>query len=114
MTVIDTYLQNVDPPQHAELVRVRGIVKSVAPDAEEVISYGMPVLKVNGKYLIGFASFKNHMSIFPGAKAVETLGHKIDGYRLSRGTIQFTLDKPLPEAIIIAAVNLRLREITNQ
>ena len=113
MTAIDTYMDNLDAPQRAELERVRKIAKLIAPEAQEVISYGMPVLQVHGKYLVGFAAFKDHMSIFPGAEAVEKLTPKLGDHKLSRGTIQFTLDKPLSEAIIKEAINIRLRGIAN-
>jgi uncharacterized protein YdhG (YjbR/CyaY superfamily) len=93
MTVIDEYLEKVSLPQRAELARVRQIVKQVVPDAEETISYGMPTLKYNNQYLIYFAAFKDHMSIFPG-------------------TIRFTADNPVPESTIKAIVINRLAIIS--
>ena len=111
MTAIDAYLEHVDPTQRTELERIRTIIRATVPDAEEVISYGIPVFQLRSKYLIGFAAFKHHMSLFPGAEAIETLKPKLTEYKLSRGTIQFTLDKPLSEAIIIQAIKIRLRSI---
>ncbi len=100
MSVIDDYLKNVAEPQKAELERVRQIIKQTVPEAEEVISYAMPGFKYKSKYLITFAAFKDHMSLFPGAEAIATLGKKLDGYKTSKGTVQFTLEKPLPEAVV--------------
>ncbi len=108
---IDTYLQKVDQPQRQELERVRKLIVQTAPDAEECITYGMPGFKYMGKYLIAFAAFKDHMSIFPGTEVVEALTPKLGHHKLSRGTIQFTLDKPLSEAIIKEAVRIRLNNI---
>lgn len=94
MSVIDDYLRDVSEPQRRELERVRRIVRDVAPpDAEEVLSYGMPTFDYMGKHLIHFAAFKNHMSIFPG-------------------TIRFTADSPVPKQVIVKIVQDRLAEIS--
>ena len=92
MTVIDDYLGTLDEPQRRELERVRAIVRGLAPDAEDVISYGMPTLDVGGKHVLHFAAFRNHMSIFPG-------------------TIRFTPEAPVPEAVVREIVERRLSEI---
>lgn len=92
MTVVDEYLKSVTPGQKQALERVRGIVKQMVPDVEEAISYGMPTFKYKGKYVVYFAAFKKHMSLFPG-------------------TLKFTEDKPLPEDVIREVVKDRLRAI---
>ncbi len=111
MIVIDEYLESTTPSQRAELEKIRQLVKQMVPDAEEVISYGIPTLKYKGKYLIHFAAFKNHMSVFPGPRT-EAIKDKLEGYKLGKGTIQFTEDKPLPESIIKELVRSRLAEIS--
>ncbi|HSW37711.1 MAG TPA: DUF1801 domain-containing protein [Candidatus Saccharimonadales bacterium] len=110
MSVIDDYLKEVEPAQRAELERIRQIVRKLVPEAEEVISYGMPAFKYKNKYFIFFAAFKNHMSVFPGAPV--KLKDKLKGYKLRKGTIQFTLDNPLPEALIKELVQSRLDDIS--
>jgi uncharacterized protein YdhG (YjbR/CyaY superfamily) len=105
MTVIDDYFAKVEPPQRKELERIRRIVKDVVPEAVEVISYGMPGFKYKGRYLVSFAAFKGHMSLFPGSAPVESFKKELSGYKLSKGTIQFTLDKPLPDDIIKAIIS---------
>ena len=62
---VDEYLNRIEPSQRKQFERVRKIVKKLVPEAEEVISYGIPTWKYRGKYLIYFAAFKNHMSIYP-------------------------------------------------
>lgn len=114
MSVIDDYLVKVNALQRKQLERIQKIVKKIAPDATETIGYGMPVFKYKGKYLIGFCEFKNHMSIFPGSEAIEGLKDKLDGYKLSKGTIQFTLDKPIPESIIKQLLLVRQKAITDK
>ncbi len=108
MSVIDEYLTNLNPVQKAGLERIRAIAKRIVPDAEEVIAYRMPVLKYKGAYLIGFAAFKDHLSIFPGEEPIRILEKKLNDFKLSKGTIQFTPDNPVPEPIIreIIAVSL--------
>lgn len=111
MSVIDTYLAEVAVPQRAELERVRAIIKQATPEAEEVITYGMPGFKYKKKYLIAFAPFKDHMSVFPGAAAAASMQEALKDYKQSKGTIQFTLEKPLPEAVIRELVAIRVNEI---
>ena len=112
MSVIDDYLKKVDSPQKEALERIRKIVSETAPEAVEVISYGMPAFKYEGKYLIGFAPFKNHMSIFPASDPIEALKEKLGEFKLSKGTIQFTIDKPVPQSIIKELVQLRVKNIS--
>lgn len=77
MSVIDDYLQSLDSSQKAALERVRIIIKDIVPNGEDTIGYGMPVIRYNGKYLIGFCAFKNHMSIFPGASPTAEIEPKL-------------------------------------
>jgi uncharacterized protein YdhG (YjbR/CyaY superfamily) len=113
MSVIDNYLEDVSSPQKRELERVRRIIISTVPEAEEVITYGMPGYKYKGKYLIAFAPFKNHMSIFPGTGAIVALKDKLTKFKLSKGTIQFTKENPIPEPTLKAIILNRIREIEN-
>ena len=114
MSMIDEYLSQVAPAQKAELERVRRIVNEVAPEATEGISYGIPAFKFKGKYLIGFAAFKDHMSIFPGAMPIDLLKNKLGSYTISKGTIQFTLENSLPEALIKEILTICLANILDE
>ena len=110
MSVIDDYLKSATPSQRVELERVREIVKRAVPEAEETVSYGIPTMTYRGKYLIYFAAYKHHMSIFGGLGAVED---KLEGFTLShKGTLQFTEDKPVPESVIKEIVLTRLAELS--
>lgn len=111
MTVIDNYLKDVPEPQKAALERVRKIVKQTVPEAEEVITYGVPGFKYKGKYLIAFASYKDHLSIFPGSAPIETMRSELANYKLSKGTVQFTLDNPMPETTLKEIIKLCLLAI---
>lgn len=114
MSVIDEYLQNVSSPQKEELERVRAIVQQTVPDAEEVISYGMPGFKYQKKYLVTFGAFKDHMSIFPGAWPTEAVKEQLSSFQTSKGTIQFTVEHPLPEALIKELVLLSVKKISGE
>lgn len=100
MTVIDDYLATVEEPEQGKLEEVRKIIKQVVPEAQEVITYGMPGFKYKGKYLISFAAFKDHMSIFPGAEPVEEYKDRMKDFKVSKGTIQFTLEHPIPDDLL--------------
>lgn len=113
MNEVNEYLHALSAPQRAELERVRQAIRSAAPKADEVMTYGMPGFKYKGKYLISYAGFKNHMSIFPGSEATEALKLKLSDYKLSKGTIQFTADNPLPESVIQEIVKLGIARINS-
>ncbi len=110
MSAIDDYLANVPDEQKVALERVRTIARQAIPEPEETISYGMPTLKYKGKYVLAFAPFKDHMSIFPGAWP-DTFKNKLQNFKTSRGTIQFTLEKQIPENIITDLVSVRVKDI---
>jgi len=112
MSVIDDYLKKIDPPERAELERIRSIVKQMVPDAEEVIAYGMPGFKYRGKYLLGYNALKDHLSLFPTSEPIEQLAGKLSDFKLSRGTIRFQLDHPIPEDLIKEIVAIRLKAIS--
>ncbi len=113
MSAIDDYLSKIDPVKKAELERIRSIVKKTAPETEEVISYGMPGFKYRGKYLLGYAAFRDHLSLFPTSQPVEMFKDQLVDYQLSKGTIQFTLERPLPEMLIRKIVLSRVKAINS-
>jgi uncharacterized protein YdhG (YjbR/CyaY superfamily) len=114
MSVIEDYLKNVDEPKKSELARVSALIAKAVPDAVEVITYGMPGYKYKDKYLISFGAFKNHMSIFPGANATTELEKELAAYRQSKGTLQFTIEKPLSDDVITKLALLCKARIDNK
>ncbi len=114
MSVIDEYLKNIPEPQKAELERIRQIVHKAVPDAVEVMTYGMPGFKYENKYLVAFNALKDHLSLFPAAAPIEALRDKLGDYSLSKGTIRFTLDNPLPEALIKEILLVRVGDISKK
>jgi uncharacterized protein YdhG (YjbR/CyaY superfamily) len=114
MSVIDDYLEKYDDPERAELEKIRSIVKAIVPDAEEVMTYGMPGFKYNGKYLIAFSVFKDHLGLFPASGPVEAHKDKLVNFKTSKGGIQFTPQKPIPESLIREILLTRLAEMKQQ
>lgn len=82
----------------AALEDLRSLIREELPDAEERISYGMPTYKLKGN-ICHFASFSKHCSFFPGGVALD-YAEELIGYKVSKGTIQFTPDKPLNPDLI--------------
>ena len=108
---VDEFLTQFSESQRAELERIRHIVVQTVPDAQELISYCMPSFKYKGKYLVGYRAYKKHLSLFPAAAPIEALKDKLTSFKISKGTIQFTLDHPIPEALIKELVLHRLADI---
>ena len=107
---VDDYLAAVPEPARSTLERVRAAIRSVMPaEATEVISYGIPAFKYNGP-LVWFAAFSSHCSLFPGASVIEAFKTELKGYKISKGTIHFPVDKPLPAALVKKMVKARLAE----
>ncbi len=102
---VDDYLAQLPEGQRLALQRVRDIVLDALPGCEEVMSYGMPTYKVDGKQVLNMAAFKNHLSLFGN---VEAFADELADFMMSgRGTVQFTQDKPVPEKVIRAILASR-------
>ncbi len=110
---IDEYINAQDKEQQLALQQFRKIIKTAAPQAEEVISYGMPAFKFHD-VLVYFAAAKKHYGFYPTSKPIEVFKDKLKPYKTSKGAIQFPADKPLPEKLITEIVKYRLKEILNK
>ena len=111
MKEVDQYLNSLEPAQAEALRHIRSIALTTAPEAEEAMSYGMPGLRYKGKYLVTYAAFKDHLSVFPGSQAIENLKSQLTNYKLSKGTIQFTLENPLPGQLVKDIIRLGIQRI---
>lgn len=107
---VDEYLATVNPDQRSALQRLRKTIQAAVPKAEECISYGIPAFRLNGKFLVGLGAATKHCSFYPGA-VVATLGVDLKGYDISKGTIRFQPDKPLPSALVRRLVKARVSRI---
>ena len=109
-TTIDEYLATFPPDVQEKLKGIRALIRRTAPDAEEAIRYGIPTFRQNGSNLVHFAAFKDHLSFFPTASGVEVFRKELSSYHMSKGTIQFPLDKPVPYDLVERIVRFRVEE----
>ncbi len=107
---VDDYLARVPDESRATLEKLRKTIKSTAPKAVEVISYGVPTFKLDGRMLVSYAAFKNHCSFFPGAAPIKAHEADLKSYETSKGTIRFPTNKPLPASLVKKLVKARLEE----
>ena len=101
LAAVEAYLARVPEPARTTLEKMRATIRAAAPkEATEAIGYGMPTFRYKGA-LVGYAAFKSHCSFFPlGFAAIEQFSDELEGFRTSKGTIQFAMDKPLPAALV--------------
>lgn len=104
------YLAAQPPKVRKSLQAIRGIVRSLAPGAVEVFSYGIPGFRLEGKPLVWYAAWKEHLSLYPiGGDLVRSL--KVEGYKTAKGTIQLPLAEPLPTALVKRLVKARIAQL---
>ena len=107
---VGAYLAKLSPDKRAALKKLRAAIKAVAPRAEDCISYGIPAVRLDGRWLVGYGAWKNHCSFFPGAHPIARYKKELKKYRVSKGTIHFAADKSLPAALVKKLTRLRLAE----
>lgn len=106
---IDEYISSYPPDVQKLLKQIRAAIKKAAPKSVEVISYGMPAFKQN-KVLVYFAAGKNHIGFYPTPNPIKVFSKELEGYKTSKGAIQFPLDKKIPLAIVSKITKFRVKE----
>ncbi len=106
---IDEYIAQFPEDVRGILEQLRKAIKEAAPKAEETISYSMPAFKQNG-ILVWFAAFKHHTGFFPKVSAIVAFKEKLGKYKVSKGTIQFPLNEPIPYELVKDIVKFRVKE----
>src|SRR5579859_1989165 len=108
---VHEYLARVPEPARGTLNKIRDAIKAAAPkDATETISYGIPAFR-HKEVLIWFAAFADHCSLFPTGAMIDKFKDDLAGYTISKGTIQFPLNKPLPASLVKKMVKARVAYI---
>jgi uncharacterized protein YdhG (YjbR/CyaY superfamily) len=109
---VDAYI-NAQPLEVRDILQtLRQTIKEEIPGVEETMSYKMPTFTLHGNYVIYFAAWKKHISLYPFSNAMEKSLKEASAYKTSgKGTIQFPLDKPLPLSLIREIVRFRLKEV---
>jgi uncharacterized protein YdhG (YjbR/CyaY superfamily) len=106
---VDEYIAAYPKKVQVILRKVRKIVNEVAPEAEEMISYGIISFRLKG-YLVHFAAYKNHIGFYPTSSGIRAFKREISGYKHATGSVQFPLDKPMPYNLMRKIVKFRVRE----
>lgn len=107
---IDEYIAGFPPQVQVLLQKVRVTIKKAAPKAEEMIRYKMPTFALNDKYLIYFAGYQKHISLYPAPIGNPEFAEEIAPYESGKGTLKFPFDKPIPFKLITRIVKFRARE----
>lgn len=106
---IDDYIAQFPMETQAILEQLRSTIRAVVPEAQEVISYGMPAFKLKS-VLVYFAATKNHIGFYPTSSGVAAFQDELAPHDYSKGTIRFPMDKPLPLDLIRTIVRFRVEE----
>lgn len=107
---VDEYIATFPENVQKIMEQLRATIKKAAPEAGEKISYGIPTFTLNGKYLIYFAGWKHHISIYPIPTGSDAFNKEVSQYVTGKGTLKFPLDKPLPLKLITKIVKLKIAE----
>jgi uncharacterized protein YdhG (YjbR/CyaY superfamily) len=104
------YLASLSVDKRTALQKLRRAIKAAAPKAEECVSYGIPAFRLDGKMLVWFGAATNHCAFYPGAFPIAAHKSELAAYRISKGTIRFTPDRPLSAALVRRLVKTRIAE----
>lgn len=104
---VDAYIASFPDDVQVLLSQLRETITAAAPDAEELISYGIPAFRYHKAMLVWFAAHTNHIGFYPRGSGIEEFKEELAGYKVSKGTIQFHLDRPLPVGLITNIVKFR-------
>lgn len=106
----DEYIAEFPKAVQEVLEQIRSVIKQTAPEAQESISYGMPAYKLNGKPLVYFAGYKNHIGFYATPTGHSEFAKELSKYKQGKGSVQFPLDKPIPFDLIAKIVRFRVAE----
>jgi len=107
---VDNYIVSFPESVRVLLEQVRATIKENAPDAAESIAYQMPAYKTNGKPLVYFAAFKNHIGFYATPTGHSEFAKELSKYKQGKGSVQFPFDKPIPFDLIGRIVKFRVIE----
>jgi len=109
---VEEYLAALPAEPREALQTLRETIREAAPAATETINYQMPAFRLDDRFLVSYAAFKDHCSLFPASeKVLEAHGDELEPFFSGKGTLRFTVDKPIPSALIRKIVKTRIREL---
>ena len=111
-STVDEYLAELPEEPRAALEQLRETIKSAAPQATETIAYNMPAFRLQGRFLVSYAAYKNHCSLYPWSQAmIDELGEQLAPYVSGKGTLRFRADQPIPSDLVRRIIQIRLDEV---
>ena len=111
---IDEYIAGFPPETQKVLEEIRALIKSVAPDATETISYAIPTFDLDGHHLVHFAGFAKHVGFYPTPSGIAAFKEEIGPYKSAKGSVQFPLGEPMPMDLIRRMVEFRIGEMAGE
>ncbi len=105
--LVDLYIAEFPVNVQQQLQKLRKIILETVPNAEEIISYKMPAYKCY-ECLVYFAGYKNHIGFYPTGSGIQAFEKEFTHYKYSKGAVQFPINEPLPEDLIVRIVEYRL------
>lgn len=100
----DEYLQHYADPIRDTLDEIRALIRDLAPEAEEYIGYGIPAVRLTGKYFIGYGGAKRHCALYPGSGILEKYRDELAAYDTSKGALRLKPGEPLPVKLLSAMI----------
>ncbi len=114
LATVDDYLAALPADQRELLEGLRERIARLVPDATETISYGMPAFKLDGRFLVSYAGWKSHCSLYPLTDPfAASHASEIEGFDRTKGSIHFTSDKRLPHRVLDALIRARVADLTS-
>ncbi len=114
MNEIDRYIMQFPEEVQDILMKIRKVIKENAPQADELMAYGMPGYKTNKKPLVYFAAYKNHIGFYATPSGHSEFKDALSKYKQGKGSVQFPLDEPMPYELIERMVKFRVNENNNR
>lgn len=112
---VSAYIKAQPEPKRSTLEAVRKSIMEIEPKFEQVIAWGSPQFKINGKYAVGLCAFKNHLIFSPqSAEVLAAHSKELEGYVVSKSSFQFSVDKPIPKALLKRLIVSRLKELAGK
>lgn len=113
MNEVDTYIDGFPAEVQEQLTTIRNAIRELAPQATERICMRMPTYDLNGKWLVHFAGFAKHIGFYPQPEGITAFREQLAGYKTTKGTIQFPLDRSLPLDLIREIIRFRVEQQQN-
>jgi uncharacterized protein YdhG (YjbR/CyaY superfamily) len=107
---IDEYIETFPKDVQSTLRKLRQTIRKAAPGAVEAINYQMPTFKLNGRNLVHFAAYKNHIGFYPTPSGILAFEKELSPYRAAKGSVQFPIDEPVPYDLVKRIVAVRVKE----